>query len=108
MKRKDSRYEVGKRSQSWLKVINYQYADVLVTGYRKGKFGWLLSDEDGKYLGVMELGVPANERAKVYNAEILRDSKCYVYLVDPINCHIKYRNLTKDGLLRLPSFVNHR
>jgi DNA ligase-1 len=24
LKRKDSRYEVGKRSQAWLKVINYQ------------------------------------------------------------------------------------
>nr|WP_317853540.1 RNA ligase family protein [Neobacillus sp. Marseille-Q6967] len=29
LKRKDSSYEVGKRSQSWLKVINYQYAKVL-------------------------------------------------------------------------------
>ncbi|MFF2528331.1 hypothetical protein ACFVS2_05390 [Brevibacillus sp. NPDC058079] len=41
-KRKDSVY-VGKRSSDWIKVINYQYVDVFISGYRKGKFGWLAS-----------------------------------------------------------------
>jgi DNA ligase 1 len=54
LKRKDSHYEVGKRSQAWLKVINYQYEDVLITGLRKGEFGLLLSFLDGKPAGVME------------------------------------------------------
>jgi DNA ligase 1 len=63
LKRKDSRYEVGKRSHSWLKVINYQYIDVFVTGYRKQPkdFGLVLTDVDGKYIGVMELGVPPKD-----------------------------------------------
>jgi DNA ligase 1 len=53
LKRKDSRYEVGKRSNSWLKVINYQYEDLLITRLRKGEFGLLLSFLDGKPAGIM-------------------------------------------------------
>ncbi|NWQ40396.1 ATP-dependent DNA ligase [Bacillus sp. EB106-08-02-XG196] len=107
LKRKDSRYEVGKRSQSWLKVINYQYADVQVVGYRKQPkdFGWLLTDADGKYMGVMELGVPAQARADVYRAEVSQETDDFAYLAAPIRARVKYRNLTKAGLLRLPSFV---
>jgi DNA ligase 1 len=53
LKRKDSRYEVGKRSHSWLKVINYQYTDVFVVGYRKQPkdFEMLLTFDDGRYDG---------------------------------------------------------
>jgi DNA ligase 1 len=107
LKRKDSRYEIGKRSQSWLKVINYQYADVFVVGYRKKPkdFGWLLADADGKYMGVMELGVPALARAEVYRAEVSHETDDFAYLAAPIGLRVKYRNLTKAGLLRLPSFV---
>jgi DNA ligase 1 len=54
LKRKDSRYEIGKRSQAWLKVINYQYDDVMITGLRKGEFGLLLGFQDGKHAGIME------------------------------------------------------
>jgi DNA ligase 1 len=42
LKRKDSRYEVGKRSHSWIKVINYQYEDVLFTAHRKANLGFCL------------------------------------------------------------------
>ncbi|AND39636.1 RNA ligase family protein [Cytobacillus oceanisediminis] len=104
LKRKDSRYQVGKRSDAWLKVINYQYADVYVTGYRTKEFGWLLAD-DGKYLGVMELGVPPHARAKVYRAEVREETADFAYLADPVKCRVKFRNYTKAGLLRLPSFV---
>lgn len=106
LKRKDSRYEIDKRSHSWLKVINYQYADVLVTGYRKKPkdFGWLLQFEDGRYAGVMELGVPTKEKVKVYRAPVIRENDDFAY-IEPIRCRVKYRNLTKAELLRIPSFV---
>jgi DNA ligase-1 len=39
-KRKGSTY-VSRRSHDWLKIINYQYADVYLAGYRKDEFGWL-------------------------------------------------------------------
>lgn len=104
LKRKDSRYEVGKRSHSWLKVINYQYADVYVVGRRKGEFGWLLNFDDGRYAGVMELGVPPVAKRRVYAAQTIDESERYEYIA-PIKCRVKYRNLTKAGLLRLPSFV---
>ncbi|MBT2700251.1 ATP-dependent DNA ligase [Bacillus sp. ISL-40] len=106
LKRKDSRYEVGKRSNSWLKVINYQYSDVYIVGYRKQpkEFGLLLSFDDGRYAGVMELGVPSLARQHVYSKTVIREEKDFKF-IDPIRCRVKYRNLTKAGLLRLPSFV---
>ena len=105
LKRKDSRYQVGKRSDAWLKVINYQYADVYVTGYRKNPFGWLLADDAGKYLGVMELGVPPHAKAKVYRADIREETDDFAYLTKLVRCRVKFRNYTKAGLLRLPSFA---
>lgn len=85
------------------KVINYQYADVFVAGYRKKDFGWLLADKDGRYIGVMELGVPPKERAKIYQALIVQESDDFAY-IDPVDVCVKFRNYTKAGLLRLPSF----
>lgn len=95
LKRKDSRYQVGKRSHDWLKVINYQFADVYVTGFRRDPFGAYLADADGRYLGVMELGVPPKGRARIYS---FREG-------ERLACRVKFRNLTSAGLLRLPSFV---
>jgi DNA ligase 1 len=103
LKRKDSRYQIGKRSTDWLKVINYQYADVFVTGYRKKEFGWVLADKDGHYMGVMELGVPPKERAKIYRGPIVKESDDFAY-INPTALRVKFRNYTKAGLLRLPSF----
>jgi len=107
LKRKDSRYEVGKRSASWLKVVNYHFADVLVTGYRRSKFGWLLTFPDtGEYAGVMELGVPPDARRRIYSMPIAHESNDYAYLKQPVAVRVKYRNLTKAGLLRLPSYIS--
>nr|WP_251028856.1 ATP-dependent DNA ligase [Bacillus sp. ISL-18] len=106
LKRKDSRYEVGKRSNSWMKVINYQYSDVFIVGYRKQpkEFGLLLTFDDGRYAGVMELGVPASARRIVYGKSLIREENDFAF-IEPVKCRVKYRNLTKAGLLRLPSFV---
>jgi DNA ligase 1 len=51
LKRKDSKYEVGVRSRSWLKVINYSYTDTWITDYRKTQFGWLLTFQMEHRLG---------------------------------------------------------
>lgn len=90
LKRKDSRYEVGKRSSSWLKVINYLYADVFVVGRRKGEFGWLLYFDVGRYAGVMELGVPQVAKCKVYAAQAIDESERNEY-ISPIKCRAKYQ-----------------
>jgi len=110
MKRNDSRYEIGKRSPNWLKVINYQYATVEIAGYRKSEFGWLLRFPDGKPAGIMELGVPVDARKAIYQLGKLVESKeADDYVFFPKNgllkCTVKYRALLKSGYLRLPSFV---
>lgn len=106
LKKKESSYQVGKRSHSWLKVINYQYADVLLSGYRKSKFGWLLTYLDGAYAGIMELGVPPAVRGEVYQYPIQKETKDFKYLENPLPIHVRYRNKTKSGLLRLPSYLS--
>jgi DNA ligase 1 len=105
LKRKDSTYEIGKRSYSWLKVINYQYRNVMVNGYRKDKFGWLLSYEDDKYAGIMELGVPKEIRNEIYQLSKIDENDDFVF-IQPVSCNVKYRNITKAGLLRLPSYIS--
>ena len=85
LKRKDSRYEIGKRSHSWLKVINYQYDNVLITGIRKGEFGVLLNFLDGKPAGIMEF-MPHSERKELnkWKKVISEDDK--FMLIEPIKC----------------------
>ncbi|MCB8818627.1 ATP-dependent DNA ligase [Desulfosporosinus shakirovi] len=109
LKRKDSKYEIGKRSQNWLKVINYKYDTVSIAGFRKSEFGWLLRFPDGRSAGVMELGVPAEARGIVFNLAKMvpvKETGDYIYFPDDsLKCKVKYRTLTKAGLLRLPSFL---
>ena len=111
LKKKDSKYELGKRSQNWLKVINYQQATVEIAGFRKSEFGWLLRFSDGKPAGIMELGVPNEARKAVYQLAKMveaREVKDYVFFPEAnesLKCKVKYRALSKAGYLRLPSFV---
>lgn len=104
LKRKDSRYEVGKRSQAWLKLINYQYDDVIINGIRQGEFVLLLSFLDGKPAGLMEF-MPPTERKNLYRQQQVVSEDEKFTLIKPIKCRVKYRNLTKAGFLRIPSFV---
>jgi len=105
-KRKDSVY-VGRRSPNWLKVINYTYADVDISGYKRGDFGWL-TQIDGKYTGVIELAVPPAYKAAFYNVVqplVTGQDREYVYVHPRIKARVRFRNWTKRGLLRSPEFV---
>ncbi|MED1645580.1 RNA ligase family protein [Brevibacillus agri] len=111
-KRKDSRY-VGKRSVDWIKVINYQYADVFISGYRKGEFGWLAcvmgTDGRPRPAGIIELGVPPLHKQAfrgVCGQLVTGEDKNFVYLEPRLRATVKFRNWTKSGMLRTPVFVD--
>lgn len=108
-KRANSHYQINKRSNSsdWLKVINYKYERVFISGLRKDKFGLLLKYEDGHYAGVMEFMTEKN-RKEFYNRYkefVIGENDKFVYMKPELQAKVKYRNLTKRGLLRIPSFV---
>ncbi len=63
-KRMTSRY-VGQRSTDWLKIINYTYATVQISGYRKNQFGWL-AQHNGRPVGIIELAVPIKHKRAFY------------------------------------------
>jgi DNA ligase 1 len=109
-KKADSIYEKDRRSHSWQKVINYQYEDVFVIGYRKKEFGWILGKVEKdvtRPIGVTEF-VPPQARRELYQiAEgyVSNETEEVVYLKPIVCCTVKYRNYTKAGLLRMPVFV---
>jgi len=108
---KDSVYE-SRRSHSWLKIINWSYADVVITGYRKSEFGWLAAVEEKGQLrpaGIIELGVsPTHKRAfyGVCKQLITGEGRDYVYIEPRIKARVKMRNWTHSGMLRSPAFVD--
>ena len=107
LKKKDSCYELGKRTEAWIKIKHYQYGDVYISGCRKKEFGWLISREDGRSAGILEI-VPREARQAAHS--IANDIKTgedstYVYLKPLIKCRIKYLYETQKGFLREPSFM---
>jgi DNA ligase-1 len=110
-KRKGSIY-VSRQSHDWLKVINYQYADVYLAGYRKDEFGWLAHvKENGKMrpAGIIELGVgPTQKKAfNVVSKQLVSgEDKSFVYLDPRIQAKVKFRNWTRHGMLRTPVFMD--
>lgn len=107
LKNINSKYQINKRSNDWLKVINYKYENVYITGLRKDKFGLLLNYENGDYAGLMEF-MPTPNRKEIYSVYrdfILSESDKFTYLDTKIKAKVKFRNYTSKGLLRIPIFV---
>lgn len=106
-KRKDSRY-VSRRSSNWQKIINYQYAEVVIAGYRKNQFGWLAHYE-GQSVGIIELAVPTAHKKAFFNVAksiVTGEDRDYVYLQPQIKAKVRFRNWYKSGMLRTPEFVD--
>ncbi|MEK5163197.1 ATP-dependent DNA ligase [Paenibacillus sp. FSL R5-0527] len=111
-KRMDSVYETGRRSENWKKVINWTYADIFITGYKKTEFGWLagIADERGRVrpAGIIELGAGPTEKKAFYGVVqplVTGEDRDFVYVEPKIRASVKMRNWTKAGLLRSPVFV---
>lgn len=110
LKKKNSSYQMGKRSHDWIKVINYHYHEVRLTGIRKGEFGWLIGlEEKGSVwpAGIIEFPAPPDARKAVWsivNQAKTHEDKEFIYLEPAIAMRVKSRGFTKRGMIRLPVF----
>jgi ATP-dependent DNA ligase len=129
-KRRTSVYQVGRRSDSWLKVKTRRTVDCLVVGYTKGKgdraptFGALhlaqRTDDGFKYLGKVGTGfddkmletvstkLRALREAKRPFKERPIDDAVSVWLEPKLWCEVQYASFTPNGTLREPVFVRLR
>ncbi len=111
-KKENSKYEIERRSKQWQKVINWTYADVYISGYRKNNFALLASIDaaDGSKfpVGVIESGVtPIHQKAldSVKNRLVFKEDKNFAYMEPRIMAKIKTKNWTRNGKLRSPVFI---
>ncbi|WP_246310059.1 ATP-dependent DNA ligase [Paenibacillus alginolyticus] len=110
IKKKDSKYDNGVRSWSWQKVINYQRAEVYITGYSKKESSWLLGYLDGgriRPIGALELGITQSARESmwpIFQNYKNGESKDHVFVKPLVRCKVKYRDWYKSGAMRLPVF----
>ncbi len=128
-KRKDSRYESGKRSNAWLKVKPKRTADFVVGGYTQGKgaraaLGALLLGywDKGKLRYASHVGSgfdDASLREAKGRLEPLRRSSCpfvekpelnapTMWVEPKLVAEVEFHSWTEDGALRAPVFLRLR
>ncbi|SFD64196.1 DNA ligase-1 [Paenibacillus catalpae] len=105
-KNKYSNY-VSERSENWLKILNYQHAEVAISGYRRNEFGWLVEHE-GRPVGCIESAVPADAKKafhKVAPSIITGQDRHFVYVKPILKVKVRFRNWTSNNMLRTPEYV---
>jgi bifunctional non-homologous end joining protein LigD len=128
-KRKDSRYEAGKRSSAWLKVKSTTSGDFVVGGYTKGKgarapLGALLIGywQGGRLRYASHVGSGFDERTLKQvqeRLEPLRRESCpfdgkpeqnapTTWVEPKTVVEVKFQGWTGDGSLRAPVFLRLR
>lgn len=116
----NSRYALGERSWSWLKVKNWRVEECEVVGYTfssKGRpFGSLVLAKDGKFRGCVGSGFSDYELLKIM--DILRSSpetpkpfpetalgESYRAVKTGLRVLVQYYQATESGVLRHPVFL---
>jgi len=111
-KLKESIY-VGKRSSSWLKIINWSYTTVYLTGFNKKGLGWntAVRLENGHFreTGFIQHGMTRNHEAKFRlfcKENLLGEDTDNIYVKPILQANVKMRNWTSNGKLRIPVFID--
>lgn len=106
------KYESNKRSRQWQKVINWTYADVYISGYRKNNFALLASIDSANGLkipvGVIETGVTSLHQKALDGVKhrlIYKEDNYFAYMEPRLMAKIKTKCWTKNGRLRSPVFM---
>lgn len=113
-KRKKATYDLyGRRTSAFLKVIDWKVRDdVFITGWMKEKFGWLISirGEAGyRPAGTVVFGFdPAQKKAfyTIAHQIVLKEDSKRVCISPVFRIRVKYRNMTKRGMLHTPVFLD--
>lgn len=111
-KRKNGRYQAGKRTDDFVKIIDYAYVEAYIAGWRKEEFGWLVHvPMENGYLrpaGIIELGVTPTHKQAFFGAAkelVTKEDRDFVYVEPRIKVRVKFRNWTRNGNLRSPVFI---
>jgi len=116
----NSRYALGERSWSWLKVKNWRVEECDVVGYTfssKGRpFGSLVLAKDGKFRGCVGSGFSDYELLKIM--DVLRSSpempkpfpetvvgESYKAVKTGLRVLVQYYEATESGVLRHPVYL---
>ena len=128
-KRKDSQYEQGLRTGSWLKIKNLKTCDCVIFGYSKGEgarentFGALivgLYDKEGKPVYVAHVGTGFTDKLlkdllsqfQTIKSEVVpfqvRNMETVTWLEPKLVCEVIYQVVTRDCRLRMPRLHTFR
>lgn len=115
-KRLGSSYEINTRSNSWLKIKNYQEKAFLIGGYVDIKGGYSISlilgeyrEKKFYYVGKVTLGKKNHLYKDIIKEKVLKkspfqdyDKKDINYLKPKITCKVKFMERTNNNHLRQP------
>jgi DNA ligase D-like protein (predicted ligase)/DNA ligase D-like protein (predicted 3'-phosphoesterase) len=128
-KRKDSPYEAGRRSDSWLKIKRLLTCDCAIFGYTEGEgarsstFGALILGlyRDSKAVFVGKVGTGFTEDNSKSLMEVFEPLKTdgrtlegadaaetIIWLRPELVCEVVYQTVTREGRLRMPRFKGLR
>jgi len=128
-KKLDSPYEPGRRSSCWLKIKNVRTQDVVIGGYvpgegkRGGRLGALVVGyyDDGQLRYAGKVGTGFSEQTLAHLSRELRlleraespfegrqPPRDTVFVEPRLVAHVEFREWTKSGTLRAPSFKGLR
>lgn len=128
-KRRDSRYEPGRRSAHWVKVTNLAREDVVIVGWLPGEgrrgegIGSLVVavEKDGRLRYAGRVGTGFTERELDRLAAVLaplvidegavedaRIPREVTWVRPELTAEVAFRHWTKDGVLRAPSYKGLR
>lgn len=121
-KRKDSVYEPGIRSESWLKIKPTRSCDCVILGYTRGEgdrestFGSLavgLNNDEGKLEHICNVSSGLSQSMlntlKEFLTQTVIDQRGKLTLVKPVLvCEVVYQTVTTDNSLRAPRFMRIR
>lgn len=116
-KRINSTYQIGKRSNDWIKIKHVHDSEFYIGAYKESKDKNVVSLAIGnlvnnklKYVGKVTIAKKRSEYKAIKSLNMVTNvfegfaDKTYVYIEPKLQCTVEYLTKTKNGHLRHPVF----